>query len=87
MNFSEALEKMKTGKSVIRQGWNGKGMYISAQMPTEKSKMTRPYLYITVPKGSSNHFGNIEELQNESELIPWIPGQNDMFAEDWQVLE
>lgn len=28
MNFGEALEALKEGKMVARQGWNGKGMFI-----------------------------------------------------------
>ena len=28
MKFGEAIEEMKKGKKVARQGWNGKDMYI-----------------------------------------------------------
>lgn len=28
MNFSEALDKLKEGCAISREGWNGKGMYI-----------------------------------------------------------
>lgn len=28
MNFGKAIEEMKAGKKVARQGWNGKGQYI-----------------------------------------------------------
>lgn len=28
MNFGKALENLKEGKKVQRQGWNGKGMFI-----------------------------------------------------------
>ena len=28
MNFGQALEEMKNGKKVARQGWNGKNQYI-----------------------------------------------------------
>lgn len=31
---------------VARKGWNGKGMWIRIQVPTEKSKMTLPYIYM-----------------------------------------
>ena len=29
MNFGEALEKLKQREKVAREGWNGKGMYIT----------------------------------------------------------
>ena len=32
MNFGQAIEALKAGKKVAREGWNGKGMWI-ALMP------------------------------------------------------
>ena len=34
-SFSEALQYLKCGKKVSRIGWNGKGMWIALQVPTE----------------------------------------------------
>lgn len=28
MNFGQAIEALKEGKKVLREGWNGKGMFI-----------------------------------------------------------
>ena len=28
MNFGKALEELKNGNKIAREGWNGKGMYI-----------------------------------------------------------
>jgi hypothetical protein len=81
MNFGQALELFKEGKSVTRKGWNGKGLYVTAQIPDSFSKMTRPYLFMTCPKGSTNHFG---QQERDFERIPWIPSQTDIFAEDWE---
>jgi hypothetical protein len=67
-NFDEALVLFKQGKSMYREGWNGKGMFITAQFPDENSKMSRPYLYITLASG---------------ERVPWLPSQSDLFADDW----
>ena len=46
MNFSEALNELKSGNAVFRGGWNGKGIYIKIQFPDKNSKMTSPYIYI-----------------------------------------
>ena len=35
LNFGEAMEYLKTGRSVIRDGWNGKGMFVMKQIPAE----------------------------------------------------
>ena len=51
VNFSEALEALKKGFKVTRQGWNGKGMYLLAQFPDKNSKMKRPYIYIVPGEG------------------------------------
>ena len=34
-NFGQAIEALKEGKRVARQGWNGKGMFIFQQVPSE----------------------------------------------------
>lgn len=80
MNFGQVLEALKQQKKLARKGWNGKGMYVELQTPDEFSKMTRPYIFMVLPKGSTNHFGNQE---NDFERIPWLPSQTDLLAEDW----
>lgn len=45
MNFSEALEKVKQGKSMRLPHWKS-DVIVKAQFPDENSKMTAPYLYV-----------------------------------------
>jgi hypothetical protein len=75
-NFGEAIRNLKNGKRVARKGWNGKGMVLQAQFPDAHSKMTFPYLYMTIPDCSEG----IRKL-------PWQPAQVDVFSEDWQIIE
>ena len=75
MNFGQAIEAVKTGKKVARPGWNGGGMHMEAQFTDENSKMTHPYLFMTIP-------GCEEGIR----LLPWQPAQVDVFAEDWEIL-
>ncbi len=70
MNFQSALEALKAGSAVTRPGWNGKGLSVKVQVPDEHSKMKRPYLYMIPPEGT---------------LVPWLPSQTDLFAEDWTI--
>lgn len=51
-----------------RNGWNGKGMWISLQRPDENSKMTLPYLYMKTV---------------DDKLVPWLISQTDALSEDW----
>lgn len=71
MNFGQAIEALKSGARVTREGWNGKGMWIALQVPDEHSKMRRPYLYMSDAQGL---------------LVPWLASQTDILAEDWVVL-
>lgn len=72
LSFSKALDILKCGRKVSRDGWNGKGQYIEMQKPDLYSKMSRKYLYIKTVDGS---------------LVPWTPSQVDMFADDWYEVE
>jgi hypothetical protein len=40
MNFGQALESLKLGSKVSREGWNGKGLWVELQRPDNNSKMT-----------------------------------------------
>ena len=74
MNFGQALELLKQGKKVARNGWNGKGLWLELQRPDTHSKMTLPYVYLNYPKGDKYH---------SCSRVPWYPSQTDMLEEDW----
>jgi hypothetical protein len=67
-DFGEALKRLKGGKSVSREGWNGPNQRLTLYVPNDLSKMTLPYIYITTVQG---------------DLVPWLASQTDMLAEDW----
>ena len=71
MNFSAALEVLKRGLAVSREGWNGKGMYLLLQRPDEFSKMSLPYIYMYTAQW---------------DLVPWVASQADLLAEDWRTV-
>jgi hypothetical protein len=69
-SFSRALEYVKEGMKIQREGWNGKNMWVKVQYPDENSKMTLPYLYIEYPDGRK---------------CPWLASQTDIMANDWII--
>lgn len=83
MDFSKALSLLKKGKKIYRNGWNGKGLHIEQQVPDENSKMTRSYMYIVMPKGSTNQLG---ASSLDVDRVPWVPSQTDLVAEDWAFI-
>lgn len=78
MDFGYALDALREGKSVFRQGWNGKNMWITLQTPDKHSKMTLPYVYIEYPVGHTASPGGSR--------VPWLASQTDLLAEDWGVV-
>lgn len=75
MDFSEALEVLKSGGKVQRTGWNGKGLWLELQIPDAHSKMTLPYVFISYPQDAANTPGA---------RVPWLCSQTDLLADDWQ---
>ena len=73
-SFSWALEQVKAGVAIAREGWNGKGLCIKAQFPDENSIMTLPYLYIEYPSDAQNTPGA---------RCPWLASQTDIMTDDW----
>lgn len=71
MNFGQAIELLKKGELVSREGWNGKGMWLGLQVPDAHSKMGLPYIYMKTVTG---------------QLVPWLASQTDVLAEDWTIV-
>lgn len=66
--FGWAIQQLKSGEKVSREGWNGKGMWLALQTPDENSKMSLPYIYMSTVDGK---------------LVPWLASQTDMLSTDW----
>ena len=77
MNFGQALDSVKLGSKISREGWNGKGLWLELQRPDANSKMTLPYLYINYPSDSKT---------TPNARVPWLASQTDILAEDWVIL-
>jgi hypothetical protein len=72
MNFGQAIQALKDGKKVSRNGWNGKNMWLALQVPDANSKMSLPYIYM---------------FTADAKLVPWLASQTDILAEDWGIVE
>ena len=77
MNFGDALEALKGGSKVQREGWNGKGLWLELQWPDEHSKMTLPYIFMSYPDDAKTTPGA---------KVPWLASQTDMLSDDWCIL-
>jgi len=77
MNFGKALEELKKGNRVARNGWNGKNMWI-----VQINDCEIPYRGIGRVK--LNPFFAIKNVNDT--MSTWVPSVNDTLAEDWKVI-
>ena len=70
VNFGRVLEMLKTNpnRRFAREGWNGKGQYITLCIPVPSERVTVSYICIRTNYGAT---------------VPWTPSQTDMLADDW----
>lgn len=85
MDFSAALQAIKDGKRVTRDGWNGKGMYVyfvPANAYAAQTDVARAEFGDMVPYRA---YMALKTAQND--VAPWSASNTDILAEDWVVLE
>lgn len=87
-NFSIALEQLKEGKRVAREGWNGKGMWLELI----QGRDYRINYHGFGPKNEHDHDWKervpeflpwIGMKTADNKFVPWLASQTDMLAEDW----
>ena len=83
MTFGLAIEAMKKGKKVARQGWNGKTQYI--ELATNISYVNAENKVINC---DHNAIGNkaIAFVGTSGVQMGWLASQADMLAEDWLIV-
>ena len=87
MNFGRALQALKNGQKVAREGWNGKGMFLFL-VPGSVFKVNRAPLLGIYPEGTEiNYRPHIDMKTVDGEIVPWVASQTDVLAEDWCVVE
>lgn len=86
MDFSAALQQVKSGFMVARAGWNGKGMFIFL-VNGSTFNVSRPPLLGIFPEGTIiNYQGHIDIKTADGSIVPWIASQSDLLSSDWEVV-
>lgn len=84
MDFGQAIQRLKDGMRVQREGWNGKNQYI--ELATNIS-----YKNIKGEVINAEHeaIGNkaIAFVGTSGVQLGWLASQADMLAEDWRIVE
>ena len=86
MNFSQALEALKTGQRVMRAGWNGKGMFVylvpAASYPVQTGAAKAHF-----GEGAMVPYNAYLAIKNVDETVStWVPSVNDCLAPDWVIV-
>jgi hypothetical protein len=100
MNFGQAIEALKQGKLVCREGWNGKGMYLTLVQKYPVNRHLNSADIDSKVEGETK--GKAGQMlshiiikttkcscywsEGYSDYVPWLALQTDMLAEDWIIL-
>lgn len=90
MTFSWALEQMKEGERLQREGWNGQRMFVVAQKgyPEGVSCNANTARALKIPEGvviKTRPYLAMVDAQGFL-VTGWVPSQTDLFADDWEVV-
>jgi len=84
MTFGLAIEAVKKGFRVARNGWNGKGMYVyyvPANSYTALTEVAKEQFGEVVPYNPYFAIRNVNGT-----VSTWVPSINDCLAEDWRII-
>lgn len=80
--FSVALEELKAGNKVSRKGWKGANQFIwyvpPGSYPARMEAIKGYFAEDKVP-----YAGYIALKNAQDQVVPWLPSQGDLLAEDW----
>jgi hypothetical protein len=100
LNFGQAIEALKQGKKIARQGWSGHGMYLKLRQgypvnghlneAAVDSEVNGP------PQGNPGQMLPYIVLKTAgdskfygkgySDYVPWLASQTDILSEDWKII-
>jgi len=76
LSFGLAIEALKKGLKVCREGWNGKGMWLSIIHAGNA-------MHLSYPMQDCIGMKTANELMQPG----WLASQADMLADDWTIVE
>lgn len=87
MTFGLAIEAMKKGKKVAREGWNGKGMFLYYVPENKYLAVTKAGKEIADNDLKVNYGAYIAMYTAQKNVVPWLASQTDMLSEDWRIID
>ena len=90
MDFSDALRDVKGGAKIAREGWNGKGMWVTYQAgyPDGIPINANTAKATGIPEGTVCKFAPYLMMRAaDGTFVPWVTSQADVLATDWEVVD
>lgn len=101
--FGEAIAAAKDGYMIARRGWNGKGLFVFAQVPAVIGMDIVPKMQ-SLPQSVKNEFekrhndnpleypaiqynNQLALVDTDNNITGWSPSTSDAMAEDWIIYE
>ena len=85
-SFGWAIQRIKEGAKIARQGWNGKGMFIyyvaANSYPVSGNPGSAVAGYFVDDMVPYRHYIALKTAQND--IATWSPSTSDALAEDWE---
>lgn len=83
MTFGQAIEALKQGKKVAREGWNGKNQYIELATNVSYKNATGEIVNV-----DHKNMGNkaIAFVGTSGVQLGWLASQADILSEDWKEI-
>ncbi|WP_141575896.1 DUF2829 domain-containing protein [Actinomadura sp. WMMA1423] len=86
MDFGQALERLRAGERLTREGWNGKGMFIVLQAgyPHGIPINANTAQATGIKQGTVCRFRPYLMMRTvDADFVPWVASQTDILATDW----
>lgn len=87
LGFGAAIDLLRTGHCLTREGWNGKGMFVylvpAASYPA--SRNANSTMVGCFPGDMVPYRDYIAMKTAQGDVVPWVASQSDILASDWKV--
>lgn len=88
-SFGWAIQRIKEGAKVGRQGWNGKGMFIYYVNANSYPVSGNPGSAVKgiFPDDMVPYQAYIAMKTADNTVVPWLASQSDVLEEDWEEVQ
>lgn len=95
LTFGQAIEAMKQGKKVARNGWNGKGMWLCVPLCNGPKEIPATGIWGKPNAEYAEQNGGTVKVvpyvtmkaADGTIVMGWLASQTDMLSEDWCIVE